>query len=315
MTTDTRDYSELMAAAAKAAGLTPTAIVRPEDRWVRLNGINFHYLDWGNEHLPHVVLLHGGSLTAHTWDMAALILRDRYHLVALDQRGHGDTDWTPDDQLDRDNAELMLEDTRAFLDHLGYEHLSLVGMSMGGMNTIRYAARHPERLDAVGIVDVAPETMREGQIEMEQFRTATETLARFEDFLDRATRFMPHRPVDHLRYSLTHSLKPTAEGWTWKQDHRRRRQSDAPAEEQQAARAAAAEALWADVRAITPPTILFRGEQSKILSPEVAERTVAAMPNARLVVIPRATHNVHSDNPKDFAAALDAFLTEVLPAR
>lgn len=282
---------------------------------MQLNGIRFHYLDWGNSHLPHVVLLHGGSLTAHTWDLAALLLRDRYHLVALDQRGHGDTEWTPEDQLGEDNRDLMLEDTRQFIEFLGYDHLALVGMSMGGMNTIRYAARFPDRLDAVGIVDIAPETMREGQLEMEQFRQATETLGRFEDFLDRATAFMPHRAPEHLRYSLTHSLKQTGDGWTWKQDHRRRLHAAASQEEQQTARDRQAEALWADVRAIRRPVLLFRGENSKILSPEVAQRTVDAMENARLVVIPRATHNVHSDNPGDFAAALDAFLTEILPPR
>ncbi len=309
------DFLEMMAAAAKAAGLQPRAFVQPTDHEVRLNGIRFHYLDWGNPDLPHVVLLHGGSLTAHTWDMAALLLRDRYHLVALDQRGHGDTEWTPDSQLGEDNGALMLEDTRQFIEHLGYERLSLVGMSMGGMNTIRYAARYPGGLDAIGIVDVAPETMREGQIEMEQFRQETETLSAFDDFLNRAIRFMPHRPVAHLRYSLTHSLKQTPDGWTWKQDHRRRPQADTSPAELEAARKRNAEALWADVKAISLPTLLFRGENSKILSAEVAERTVAAMPDARLVVIPRATHNVHSDNPKDFAAALDAFLSEVLPGR
>ena len=67
---------------------------------------------------------------------------------------------------------------------------------------------------------------------MEQFRTATETLAQFDDFLDRAIKFMPHRPPAHLRYSLTHSLKRTDDGWTWKQDHRRRPQSDLSADEQ-----------------------------------------------------------------------------------
>jgi pimeloyl-ACP methyl ester carboxylesterase len=313
VTTQTSDYRELMAAAAKAAGLKPAAILQPTDHWVSLNGIRFHYLDWGNPHLPHVVLLHGGSLTAHTWDMAALLLRDRYHLVALDQRGHGDTEWTPEDQLDRDNGELMREDTGQFIEHLGFDHLTLVGMSMGGMNALRYAARHPQRLDALVIVDVAPETMREGQIEMEQFRQATETLTRFEDFLDRAMKFMPHRPPEHLRYSLTHSLKQTEGGWTWKQDHRRRQQQATSPAEQEAARARNAKALWADVKSIATPTLLLRGAESKILSAEVAERTVAAMTNARLVVIPRATHNVHSDNPGDFAAAVDAFLTEVLP--
>ena len=309
------DYTQLMTDAAKAAGLTPPEIVTPTEHEVQLNGIRFHYLDWGNEHLPHVVLLHGGSLTAHTWDMAALLLRNKYHLVALDQRGHGDTEWTPDSQLGEDNNELMLEDTRLFIEHLGYDHLTLVGMSMGGMNTIRYSARHPERLDAVGIVDIAPETMREGQLEMEAFREATETLSGFDDFLNRAIKFMPHRAPEHLRYSLTHSLKPTAEGWTWKQDHRRREggQADLTDEQRKAANEARADALWTDVKAISQPTMLFRGENSKILAHDSAERTVAAMQNARLVVIPRATHNVHSDNPADFARELDGFLSEVLP--
>ena len=307
------DYTEIMAAAAAAAGLEPPAIVAPTDHWVELNGINFHYLDWGNDHLPHVVLLHGGSLTAHTWDMAALLLRDSYHLVALDQRGHGDTDWTPEDQLDEDNSDLMLEDTRQFIEHLGYDRLTLVGMSMGGMNTIRYAARHPNGLDAIGIVDVAPETMREGQLEMEAFREATETLRAFEDFLDRAIRFMPHRAPEHLRYSLTHSLKQVPDGFTWKQDHRPRAGMEMGDEEREADRSERADALWADIRALQSPTLLFRGADSKILSHDAAERTAEAMRDGRLVVIPAATHNVHSDNPKDFARELDAFLSEVLP--
>src|SRR5258708_35880891 len=116
---------------------------------------------------------------------------------------------------------------------------------MGWMNTIRYAARPQQGLDAVGIVAIAPETMREGQLEMEQFREATETLSRFEDFPDRAVKFMPHRPVDHLRYSLTHSLKQTPQGWTWKQDHRRREGQAERTDEQRAqANANAADALW-----------------------------------------------------------------------
>ena len=307
------DYTDIMAEAAAAAGLEPPAIVAPTDHWVELNGIRFHYLDWGNDHLPHVVLLHGGSLTAHTWDMAALLLRDSYHLVALDQRGHGDTGWTPEDQLGEDNSDLMLEDTRQFIEHLGYDRLTLVGMSMGGMNTLRYSARHPERLDAIGIVDIAPETMREGQLEMEAFREATETLRNFDDFLDRAMRFMPHRAPEHLRYSLTHSLKQVPDGYTWKQDHRPRPGMEMGDEEREADRERRAEAMWGDFRALQSPTLLFRGADSKIVSQEGAEHAAEALRDGRLVVIPAATHNVHSDNPKDFARELDAFLADVLP--
>lgn len=302
VTTD--DTLKLLSDAVRAAEIEPPEVVLPEDHYVTLNGIRFHYLDWGNDHLPHVLLLHGGGLQAHTWDLAALLLRDRYHLLALSQRGHGDTDWTPEEDIDRDTSDLMLEDTRQFIDYLGYDQLALVGMSMGGINAIRYAARHPEKLTALGIVDVAPESMREGQIEMESYRQDTETLDSFEDFLERSREYLPHRPVAHLRYSLTHALRQTKEGqWTWKQDHRSRR----PVSKEE--RSIRSEALWADVKSIRTPTTLLRGEWSKILSPDIARRMINLMRNARLVEISSATHNVHSDNPAEFAQALDAFLS------
>ena len=306
----TAEGAELMAGAARAAGIAPPAIVQPTDHEVRLGGLRFHYVDWGNAHLPHVVLLHGGSLTAHTWDMTALLLRDRYHLVALDQRGHGDSDWTP--HVEDDTGALMIEDTRAFIEHLGYEHLTLVGMSMGGINAFHHAARHPEGLDALVIVDVGPELMRAGLMEMEQFAQATETLAGFEDFLERAIEFNPGRAPEHLRYSLTHALKQTAEGWTWKNDRRERPKRDEAALKRSLEERTAA--LWAAVRAIETPTLLMRGAESKVLSAEHAEAVVAAMAHAELVEIPRARHTVQGDNPADFAGALDAFLQRALPA-
>ena len=88
-------YTDEMRECAEAIDLRPPAIMQPQDRYADLNGIRFHYLDWGNEQLPPLVLLHGGSLTAHTWDMASLLLRQHYHVLAPDQRGHGDTGWTP----------------------------------------------------------------------------------------------------------------------------------------------------------------------------------------------------------------------------
>ena len=311
MTTATTGYLEEMRACAEAIELNPPRYVVPEDRWVELNGVSFHYLDWGNDHLPHLVLLHGGSLTAHTWDMASLLLRDRYHVVALDQRGHGDTGWTPDDQLDRDNGDLMLEDTRAFIEHLGYEHLVVCGMSMGGMNAIRYAARHPERLHALVVVDIAPVTMKAGLVEMEQFRQDTETMSRFEDFLERAVNFNPQRKPDHLRYSLLHSLKQVDDGWTWKQDHRRRPVPEGMTkDDQQQAREVRSGALGADVKAIQMPTLLLRGSISKILSEEAADAMTSSMTDCTHVVIEGAGHSVQGDQPAAMAAAVDEFLSE-----
>lgn len=307
------DYTAEMRACAEAIHLDPPAIVQPTDHSVELNGIRFHYLDWGNAQLPHLVLLHGGSLTAHTWDMSTLMLRDRYHVIALDQRGHGDSSWTHDDQIGGDNSDLMLADTTAFMEHLGYDHVVLCGMSMGGMNAVRYAARHPERLDALVVVDVGPVTMQAGVIEMEQFRQETETMRNFDDFLDRAVKFNPQRRPAHLRYSLLHSLKQVEDGWTWKQDHRRRPQMEQMAtmtdEQPKAAGEARAAQMWADLEAIKLPTLLMRGAVSKILSAEAAGQIVARMADCEYVVIPRAGHSVQGDNPRDFARALDAFVT------
>ena len=305
-----QDYLSIMRACAEAAGVRPTDLVLPTDHTRRFGDIDLHWLDWGNPDAPHVLLLHGGSLTAHTWDMAVLGLRHKYHFIALDQRGHGDSGWTAEADMALDSGDLMLADTKAFIDHLALPNLTLVGMSMGGINTIRYAARHGEDLRAVGIVDVAPISMQEGMREMADYREATDVLDDFEDFVDRSKTFMPHRAEAHLRYSLFHSLKQTDEGrYTWKRDMRPRpgpaltKAEAARANETRQAR------LWEDVRSIQHPTLLFRGAESKILSPEIADRMIEALPHGRLVTIPRATHNVHSDNPVDFATALDEFLT------
>lgn len=306
------DYRHLLAAAAQAAGID-AAIVTPTDHTTTLNGLRFHYLDWGNAGLPTLVFLHGGRLQAHTWDLAALLLRDRYHIVALDQRGHGDSDWTPDAQLGADAWDLMLDDVTAFIDQLGSDKVILVGMSMGGINTLRYAARHSEHLLAAGIVDVAPELQREGSLLINSFDRDTETLSSFDDFLQRSIQYMPYRPVAHLQYSLQHALKALPDGrWTWKADHRpaalqRHRNTLDPDNT-----AGVFADLWDDVKKITAPTLLFRGAQSQTLSPAVAEKMVATLPNGKLVTIDPATHNVHSDNPKDFARALDAFLQSVI---
>ncbi len=305
-----QDYLEIMRQCAAAAGVQPAEFVQPEDHYAQIGGLKLHWLDWGNRDAPHVLLLHGGSLTAHTWDMAVLGLRHKYHFVALDQRGHGDSGWTDEADFSRDPGELMLTDTKAFIEYLNLPKLNLVGMSMGGINTIRYAARHGEHLNAVGIVDVAPVSMAEGQQEMSDYRLATDVLDKFEDFVERSKGFMPHRAEAHLRYSLFHSLKQLDDGrYTWKRDSRNRElpvlSPTAEAELQEERR----QALWQDVRSIKQPTLLFRGAQSKILSPAIADQMIEALPNGQLVTIENATHNVHSDNPVDFAAALDNFLS------
>lgn len=298
---------ETMREAATAAGVTPPAFVLPTDHFASVNNLRLHFLDWGKAHLPPIVLLHGVRLQAHTWDMSALLLRDHYHLIAVDQRGHGDSEWTSDADFVQDTFQLMVEDARQLIDHLstkhGWKKFILVGMSMGGIVAMQYAAQFANRLQALCIVDIAPTTMNSGVLSMEGFKLETETLSRFEDFLERAHKFMPHRPIAQLRYSLLHSLKQQPDGrWTWKQDHR-------PGAVK---RLTPLSDLWNDLPKIDVPTLLMRGAQSNVLAEDTALRAVQTFPNAKLVTIDPATHNVHSDNPSAFARELHSFLHATL---
>jgi pimeloyl-ACP methyl ester carboxylesterase len=316
MTQVPADYQEALGAAAEAAGLAPPAIVVPEDREITLGGLRFHYLDWGNVERPTVVLLHGGSQTAHTWDLAALLLRESYHLVALDQRGHGDSEWTPDPE--QDTTPLMVEDTRSFLAHVereshGASPLVLVGMSMGGGVALRYAAENPTALRALVIVDVAPETIPRGGEGMRRFRAETETLDSFEDFLERAVRFNPDRPEAHLRYSLLHALKQTDDGrWTWKYDPRRQagEEEEDRAKEEQARKKRERE-TWAAVRSIRAPTLFVHGGESAVVEKAAICRAAEAMHDGRWVSIAGASHTVQGDRPGEFAGAVADFLASL----
>ena len=128
-----------------------------EDKTVTLNGLRFHYLDWGNPQAPPLVCLHGFTSHAHSWDTFAEAMRERYHVLALDQRGHGLTEWATDY-----HALRRVEDLEAFRAALHLDQFALVGLSMGGRVAFQYTARHPARVERLVIVDIAPDATATG---------------------------------------------------------------------------------------------------------------------------------------------------------
>src|SRR4051812_32070147 len=105
----------------------PGTRIEAQHREARINGLKLHYVDWGTEGRPPFVLLHGFSAMARYWDGFAVHMRDQYHVFALDQRGHGDSDWAQDYGPD-----AMPSDLAQFVDGLGLQRFSLMGHSMGG---------------------------------------------------------------------------------------------------------------------------------------------------------------------------------------
>lgn len=284
--------------AARAAGITFTHAVLPEDKFVSVNGMRLHYLDWGNSDKPPMLLLHGGAQSAHSWDFFALAMRDDFHIIALDQRGHGDSDWS--EAGDYDTA-FHVADVQAFTAAIGFERFVLMGLSMGGRNAYSFAATSPARVQRLVVIDVGPDIQAEGRRHIREFLEGTETFESFDWLVERVRRFNPRRPEAQIRGSLLNNLKQLEDGrWTWKHDRRRGIRRDRGGE--------MTEIAWAELGSITAPTLIVRGAESNILSRETATRMHHTVKNSQLVEVPNAGHLVPGDNPLAFEQVVRAFL-------
>lgn len=273
-----------------------------QDHRVQARGLSFHYVEWGSPQAPPLLCLHGITQTAHSWDeVAAELGRDR-RVICLDQRGHGDSDWATDGDYAR---QTQAADVDAITDALKLPPFVLAGMSMGGINSITFTARHPEKVRALIIVDVSPEIQAKGVENIRNFIQQEDVLPSFEAFVERAHAFNPRRSLDNIRSRLRHNLKQLPGGhWTWKYDPTLR-------SPQRGFQASALLNLWDDVHAIRCPTLIVKGGESDILSADSAAKLQAAIPGSQLAVIPGAGHSVMGDNPEEFVAAVRSFLRSV----
>ena len=123
------------------------------EAFLTINGLRLRYLEWGDAAAPPILLLHGFSSTAVAWRTVGEALAGRYHVVALDQRGHGSSDW---DAQGRYSIEDFVADARALAEQLQLAPFVLVGHSMGGTIANTYAAMHPEDVSRMVIEDSAP---------------------------------------------------------------------------------------------------------------------------------------------------------------
>src|SRR5438093_9203953 len=161
-----RDATEVLVEAARSFDLVLEDTSPPRDGFLDARGLRMHYLDWGQAGKPPILFLHGHGQTAHTWDFICLQLRHDYHCYALDQRGHGDTGERDDMAAD---TFTQREDVAAAIGALGLDQFVLIGMSMGGMNSIAYAGAHPRTLKGLVIVDISPAIRQEGASEIVHF--------------------------------------------------------------------------------------------------------------------------------------------------
>ena len=270
------------------------------DCYVEANGLKFHYLDWGDPANPPLVLLHGVGQTCHTWDLFAAAMSPHFHVMAFDQRGHGDTDWAADKDYSRRS---MVKDVEAFTTALGLDRFFLTGMSMGGANSLSFTANNPDRVEALVVVDVGPRVENKG---VQNIRNFMKDFREF-DSLDEAAavihKFNPRRPLEIIRkYTVVYNLKQLPSGkWTWKYDtyfsegHSRINVKQMQQE------------LSQEVKKITCPTLLVKGAESDVLSLDGARLLQTAIPGSEFALVAGAGHSVMGDNPPGFEAAVREF--------
>jgi pimeloyl-ACP methyl ester carboxylesterase len=276
-----------------------------QDKCIAMNGLQLHYVEWGSPGNPSLVLLHGFQSNAHTWDTFSQAMADTYHVLALDQRGHGDTSWAPEGNYASTSS---VSDIAGFITALRLAPTVVIGHSMGGRNAAMVAADHPEKVRMVVIVDTAAE-FPPARLAMRSQPPATdtppqpETFDTFEEVVQNGIKQYPLTPEAELRHANYHNLYRGDDGkWRWRWDINllqwRRLNPSAPGD------------LYTYLQRIHCPTLLIRGQQSPLLTPEVAQKMIQALPHGRTVDIANAAHTVNADNAPEFNAVTAAFLKE-----
>ena len=273
------------------------------------DGLSLHMLAWSHEGVP-LLMLHGFGNEAHIWGDLGPELAPYYRAVALDHRGHGDSDWHPDARYEHEH---MVADVEQVLDRLDIERLVLLGHSLGGRVSTLFAGRHPERMAGLVLVDIGPELDPRGPLRMRQ-EVEQHSDPRFET-IEQYARIVslnyPASSPEAVMRMARDELRQREDGrYQLKMDPKLRDAMGGTGtpEQLEAREAEMIRAQWAALAVIPCPTLVVRGAASDFLSPEIADRMVEeVLPNGQLAVVPQAGHSVMTDNPQGFCKAVCDF--------
>ena len=285
--------------------MTASILDHHGDGFVQANGLRLHYDQWGDGDHP-VVALHGTSLHGKVWYWLANALPANYRLIGLDQRSHGDSDRVGPGQY---GVEHYCADLEAFADRLGLQRFSIVGSSLGSRVALLYAARHPERVNALALLDLSfemPTEASEHMVHAHVTRPRTfpdfEAAVAFSKTLPQRLRF-----ADQVhRDTLMGDLRQLDNGaWEWRYD------KDAAIETLRCA----ARDMWDSVRAVRSPTLILRGADSDVLIASTVERLKRELQGVQITDVPNAGHSIWGDNPEFTANAIVEALDAAVPPK
>ena len=274
--------------------------VKAEEKFVTVNGVKLRYLDWGTSGKPSLVCLHGHTGQAHIWDEFAEAMSPHYHVLAVDQRGHGGSQWASTGYA----RDRFVEDLASFVDALGLSKFVLAGLSMGGWHSLLYTPDHQDRVERIIIVDISPQPSPGWQ---ERAASRPVTPLEFPS-LDEAIAWM--RQYNSLASDA--SLRKAAEDkmhqreagkWTWTADSSL---FNIPLPDQSDTKLW--DRYWKAIDSITCPILEVRGAESGLVADETIEQMKQRGKQFTSVDIPDAGHVVTADKPYEFIEATRSFL-------
>ena len=253
---------------------------------------------------PTVMLLHGGGQTRHSWARTAERLSDHGHAaLALDLRGHGESDWAADGDYALD---AFVADILEVIDTLD-EPPILVGASLGGMTSLLLAGEHPGRAAALVLVDIVVRAEPEGVRRILDFMAAHQDgFATLDDAADAIAAYTLHRKRGRNHDGLKKNLRLRDDGrWYWHWDPEFLRIED------ESHRRVDPERMEAAAAALELPTLIVRGARSDVVSDEALAHMRSLVPHAEVVDVKAAGHMVAGDDNDVFADRLEDFVGAV----
>lgn len=270
----------------------------PQDRFVNVNGLRLHFLDWGNESRPPLILLHGIGRVARTFDHLAPHFSKDYHVLAVDMRGHGDSGWSSDGAY---LVEDYVKDIEGLAAQLQLRNIVIWGNSTGGRVAQVFAGMHPELVAAVISEDVGPERPREiADSGTNRMRQEDETGWASEDELLAQLKTSNARTnPEVLAAYVKYGSKRRPDGRViWKRDPK-------------IANGFVPTELWRFVREIKAPVIYILGGRSTIVPAATQQELKRVLPQVEIVTLPGLGHYPSEENTKDFLETADRFLAGI----
>ena len=272
--------------------------------------LRLHYVDWGNEDAPAMLLVHGGRDHCRNWDWLAHDLKDDYHVIAPDLRGHGDSQWLVGGSY---TIIDYVYDIAQLVRQTGIRDIALIGHSMGGAVALAYAGLYPQavqRLIAIEGLGLSPPSAEDSTSGHQRLLDWVDNLRQLsgripkryptlEDALQRMQQANPHLTEEQARHLTIHGSNQNEDGtYSWKFDNYMRAWSPVSMPAQQMANLH---------RRIACPTLLVRGTESQAADPGRDGR-LQYFQNASSVAVEGAGHWVHHDQLECFLAIARQFL-------